>query len=62
MESKEAKLAKLNFELEDVKKQIKEIESIPYASRSTEDKKLLHDYVDKEKRLNDKIDALEGSL
>jgi hypothetical protein len=48
--------------LEDVKKQIKEIESIRYATRSTEDKKLLHDYLDEKKRLNEEIKALEGTL
>ena len=58
----EAKLAKLNIELEDVKKQIKEIESIPYATRSAEDKKSYNLLLEKEKRLSEEIKALEGSL
>ena len=62
MESKEAKLAKLNIELEDVKKQIKEIESIPYATRSAEDKKSYNLLLEEKMSLKADIKALEGLL
>jgi hypothetical protein len=62
MADNEEPLVKLKIELENVKMLITEIESIKYSSRSVEDKTLLHDYMEKEKRLNAKVDALEGLL
>ncbi len=62
MESMEAKLAKLNSEVEDVKKQIKDIQELPTMSEKLPWKDVLHDYLEKEKRLSEEIKALEGSL
>ncbi len=62
MESKEAKLAKLNIEFEDVKKQIKDIQELPTMAEKLAWKDVLHDYLEEKKRLSSEIKALEGSL
>ncbi len=56
----ETKLAKLNIELENVKKQIAKYEAMD--TSSNEDKMLLTRYLEKEKSLKEEIKALEGSL
>ena len=52
----------LHDELKNVKEQMKAIEKIPVADRSTEVYRVLHDYFEKEKDLIKKIETLEGSL
>ncbi len=63
MDSKKAKLAKLNLELEHVKKRIAKYEKKDEEKElSDAEKMLLHDYLDKKKCLKEEIKALEGLL
>ncbi len=63
MDSEEAKLAKLNVELEHVKKRIAKYEKKDEEKElSDAEHMLLHDYLEKENGLKEEIKVLEGLL